>query len=141
MLDDLKYVYLHDKTLPDCERQFRPDFAVDMGSYMLFIEIDEWGHCEYLCPVICGCQPGQRHRDCQQLRMQLVSESAGKTCMWLRVNPDGVPGIIALSAPWTAAIKDRIERAVTDAQQTPPTKHSVQYLYYDGQSDDVRALM
>ena len=65
----------------------RPDFAWDMGTYWLLLEIDEWQHRTTTC-------------ECEQVRMANVTQASGMPCVWIQFNPDDYKG-------QTVAIRDR----------------------------------
>ncbi len=67
--------WIHDKRLPDACSLRRPDLSLDLGSHVLFIEVEENGHdLGYSC--------GNK-RTCE-----LWKDAAYRPCVFLRINPN-----------------------------------------------------
>jgi len=66
-----------DKTIPGGCSQKRPDFIIDKGSFIVFIEVDEKQH-----------KYGYGDRRCELTRMIQLHQDAGLPCVFVRYNPD-----------------------------------------------------
>ena len=53
----------------------RPDIVIDCGTYFLVIEIDENQHTGY-------------KKECEEPRMNMITQSLGMPTFWIRYNPD-----------------------------------------------------
>ena len=85
------YTWITDKTVQDgCSRR-RPDLLLDLGKYVIIIEVDEDAHINYDCT-------------CENKRIMEISQDLGhRNTVFIRFNPDKYidrDGVIVKS-PWT----------------------------------------
>jgi hypothetical protein len=71
-----KYDWVYDKRIQDgCSRR-RPDMVLDMGEYLIIVEIDENQHEDYEC-------------SCENKRLMEISQDIGhRPIVFIRFNPD-----------------------------------------------------
>jgi len=68
-----KKIYIHDKIIEQACNRRRPDIVYDCDTHFLVIEVDENQH---------------KKRECEEIRMQELTQSFGMPVIFIRYNPD-----------------------------------------------------
>jgi hypothetical protein len=120
VLTAAKISFVHDKILEttSCGRE-RPDFQIDCGTHMVYIEVDEHQHQSYAC-------------ECEQTRMINIVHVRRMPTRFIRYNPDTYKPIKGRQVTAVQREKKLIEY-VQYAIKNPPNKSfaDVMYLFYD----------
>ncbi len=113
--------FVHNKTVDTACGRERPDFQLDAGTHMIYVEVDEHQHQSYAC-------------ECEQSRMVNLVQASGMKTVFIRYNPDAYDGKhkSVSGTQREAKLIDWI-RHVMD--HPPSNFASVLYLYYDHHSD------
>jgi hypothetical protein len=115
-----KISFIHDKMLEttSCGRE-RPDFQIDCGTHMVYIEVDEHQHQSYAC-------------ECEQTRMINIVHVRGMPTRFIRYNPDTYKPIKGRQVTAVQREKKLIEY-IQYAIKNPPNESfaDVIYLFYD----------
>jgi hypothetical protein len=113
--------FVHDKILEttSCGRE-RPDFQIDCGTHMIYIEVDENQHQSYAC-------------ECEQTRMINLVHVRGMPTLFIRYNPDSYKPIKGQRQVTATQREKKLTEYIKYAMQHPPkdTFANVLYLFYD----------
>jgi hypothetical protein len=146
-LEAAGYTLVHDRAVgAECGLRDRPDFVIDIGHYLIIIEVDEHQHGGYRCVMICTCHgPNEAaHCQCQQARMMDLGQALGKPQIYMRFNPDsymtacgtrGREGPARRKQELLRHVKHLVDRGA------PIAYTSCIYLYYDGDDQTERVLV
>ena len=120
VLTAAKILFVHDKIIEttSCGRE-RPDFQIDCGTHMVYIEVDEHQHQSYAC-------------ECEQTRMINIVHVRGMPTRFIRYNPDTYKPLKGQQV--TAAKREtKLIEYVQYAIKNPPNESfaDVMYLFYD----------
>ena len=131
-----QYTWICDKTIPDGCSLRRPDVSVDLGSHVLFIEIDEEQHTGYTCE--------------NKRIMQLSQDIGHRPSIFLRFNPDKytngqgvkipscwkrtISGLTILKNPmaWAKHLEIIRERILFHIHNIPDKTIHVEHLFFNG---------
>jgi hypothetical protein len=121
VLTAAKITFVHDKMLEttQCGRE-RPDFQIDCGTHMVYIEVDEHQHQSYAC-------------ECEQTRMINLIHVRGMPTLFIRYNPDTYTPIKGQRQVTATQREKKLVDYIKYAIQHPPKDAfaNVLYLFYD----------
>lgn len=115
--------FIHDKMLegPLCGRE-RPDFQIDCGTHMVYLEVDEHQHQSYTC-------------ECEQTRMMNLVEARGMPVRFIRYNPDVYQPLKGQRAVKIEQREKKVIEYMMHAMKHGPQENNtfadVLYLFYD----------
>lgn len=114
----------------------RPDFGYDMGTHVVFIEVDEQQHRSYSCKLEGG----------ENRRMYGIFQSlGGKGCIFIRYNPDKFKNHLNKIVNPNEVIREKILlKWIEHSMKSIPDKKEdilrVKYLFYDGWNEKDRSF-
>ena len=121
MYDYLKQLtlnFIYNKTVGFECGNFRPDFKIDMGSYIIIIEVDEDQHKQY-------------DSNCELIRMNNIYLANGLPTIFIRFNPDLVNNINIPINKRFELLKSLINKYLNNYIITSNNGIELIYLYYD----------
>jgi hypothetical protein len=116
--------FIHNRALESsvCGRE-RPDFALDCGTHLLCVEVDEHQHRSYTC-------------ECEQIRMVNLANIRAMPILFLRYNPDEYEPSGKQKVESMYQREEKLVEWIRYWIHHPPSEKNavalVHYLFYDG---------
>ncbi len=124
-LVEMNYKILYyDKVIDASCNLKRPDIVIDCDSYFLIIEVDENQHNRY-------------QKECEEPRMNMITQSLGMPTFWIRYNPDDYKDENNIKSDITNSERENLlMKWIEKCSKTPPKDEKefvrVCFLFYNG---------